>query len=83
MLLLFCLILFYFMVWLNVLWNVIMLCDFDKIQFSLYKEVKDARSVSLYPYKQSHFLLFVKYKKVALQKKLQNFVTNNVVLYKK
>ena len=57
-----------------------MLCDFNKIQFSLYKEVKDARSVSLYPYKRSHFLLFVKYKKVALQKKLQNFVTNNVVL---
>jgi len=43
------------------------------------KNLKNARSVSLYSYNQSQILL----NKLTLQNKLQNFVTNNVFLDKR
>ena len=46
---------------------------------------KDARSVSLYPYNRSQIVQYCKYTKktITLQKELQNFVINNVLLDKK
>jgi len=45
----------------------------------LHLKLKDAKSVSLYPYNRSQILQYVKYtKKLTLNKELQNFETNNV-----
>jgi len=58
--------------------NIIILAQY------LYLLVKDARSVSLYPYNQSQICkMLSKLNELTLQKDLQNIVTNNVFMDKK
>jgi len=60
------------------------MCSYVCTGFSSFENVKDASSVSLYPYLRSQILQYVisKLNKLTLYKELQTFVTNNVFLTK-
>ena len=63
--------------------KVIKVSDVLRGEITYQNKIKDARSVSLYPYIQSQIWQNVKYTKLTQLKDLHNFVTNNVFMDKK